>query len=84
VTTRNIQNTAAVNAIGRGSGITHFPSHLTVPAPQSVLGLDRGVAGNPAFGQLMLPSGMLGHRPAALGVPDLCQLQQQNHRLIGK
>jgi hypothetical protein len=82
--TRNIQNTATVNAISRGNGITHFPSHLTVPATQSVLGLDRGAAGSQAFGQLVLPSRMMGPRPAALGVPDLCQLQQQNHRLIGK
>lgn len=81
---RNTQNTTAVNAVGRGSGIAHFPSHLTGPAPQSVLGLGRGAAGNPAFGQLMLHSGIMGPHPAALGVPDLCQLQQQNHRLMGK
>ncbi|PNF42318.1 hypothetical protein B7P43_G05495 [Cryptotermes secundus] len=80
---RNTQNTTAVNAVGRGSGITHFPSHLTGPAPQSVLGLGRGAAGNPAFGQLVLPSSIMGPHPASLGVPDLCQLQQQNHRLMG-
>lgn len=80
---RNAQNAAPVGSVGRGNGITHFPSHLTGPAQQSVLGLGRGAPGNAAFGQVVLPSRMLGAHPAVLGIPDLRQLQQQNNRLMG-
>lgn len=80
---RNAQNAAPVSSVGRGNGITHFTSHLTSPAQQSVLGLGRGAAGNAAFGQVVLPSSILGPHPAALGIPDLCHLQQQNSRLMG-
>lgn len=80
---RNTQNSVSVGPVGRGSGITHFPSHLTGPVPQPVLGLGRGAAGNATFGQVVLPSRLLGPHPAALGVPDLRQLQQQNHGLMG-
>lgn len=80
---RNTQNTLPVGPVGRGSSITRFPSHLTGPVPQPMLGLGRGIAGNATFGQVMLPSRMLGPLPPALGVPDLRQLQQQNHGLMG-
>jgi len=80
---QNTQNSAPVGSVGCGSGITHFPSHLAGPAPQSVLSLGRGAAGNATFGQVMLPSRILGPHPAALGIPDLRQLQHQNHRLMG-
>lgn len=80
---RNTQNSVPVGPVGRGSGITHFSSHLTGPLPQPVLGLGRGATGNAPFGQVMLPSRLLGPHPAALGVPDLRQLQQQNHGLMG-
>lgn len=80
---RNAQNAAPVGSVGHGNGITHFPSHLTGPAQQPVLGLGRGAAGNTAFGQVVLPSRILGPNAAALGIPGLCQLQQQNNRLMG-
>ncbi|XP_069691464.1 protein PAT1 homolog 1 isoform X2 [Periplaneta americana] len=81
VVMRNTQNSAGVGTIGRGGA--YFPSHLPGPTPQSVLGLGRGSTGSAAFGQVVLPSRIHGPHPPPIAIPDLRQLQQQNHRLIG-
>ncbi|GLG92990.1 PAT1-like protein 1 [Gryllus bimaculatus] len=72
---RNTQNAAAVASLGRG----HFPGRLPPPPKAQVLPLGRG--------QVMLPGGRLvgpsGVHPGLPGIPDLRQLPQQNHRLMG-
>ncbi|XP_067015889.2 protein PAT1 homolog 1 [Anabrus simplex] len=68
---RNSQN--AIASLGRG----HFPTHL--PAPP-VLGIGRGSTSGTSFGQVVMPTRPVGLR--GVPMPDLQQLQQQNHRLM--
>ncbi|KAJ9600157.1 hypothetical protein L9F63_009567 [Diploptera punctata] len=83
VAVQNTQNSAALNSIGRGSGVGHFPTSLAGPAPQPVLGLGRGVPPNTAFAPVVISPRVLAAHPPGLTIPDLRQLQQQNHRLMG-
>lgn len=66
---RNTQN----SSVGRG----HFPGRLPPNPKAQVHPLSRG--------QMMLPGRLLapGVHPGLPGIPDLRQLPQQNHRLMG-